>query len=335
MKKITKQFIFCALSLSALVIVGCSEDNNTGDSSLIVAQGVNGTISLVSPLVASQIVSEVNKNTYSFKITLDKPQAVDVQVRFEATGSAILGDDYEVITNDPTGSNAFVLIPANTTSATAKINILDDVEAEVDENFTLKIGTISTSNAVVNSNSVSFTIKNNLSPNLNLTFDYNHAFSISGTAYTLCGLNYDMDYYVLNSSFNDTGFYDAAASGCPEKLLMDSRFADGTYYVYNTVYNDRGLVNVYHDPFKIPTTVTFSRDGGIAPAKFVQEDAQVPTSTDGPNPSGTGDYYVITIVKAAGVYTLKNSLDQVIATGKNGNKIREALVHAKLNNKKK
>lgn len=323
--------MFCALSLTALTISSCSNDDNTGDSSLIVAQGVNGTISLVAPLSATQTVSEVNENTYQFTVTLDKPQAVDVQVRFDATGTATLGDDYEVITNDPTGSNSYILIPANTTTATAKIKILNDDTVEGDENFTLKIGTISTTNATVNSNTVSFVIKNFVSNELDLTFAFSKAFSIAGTSYTLAGIGYDMDYYLLDSSYNDTGNYDAATGASPEHLVLDvSTLAAGTYYIFYDIYDDGGISSVYHDPFDIPTKVNYFRGGAISPGTFVQEDAFVPNSTD-----GSGYDYVITIEVAGGVATLKNSVPQVIASGKNASKIKESLAHARLNNNKK
>jgi hypothetical protein len=36
-----------------------------------------------------------------------------------------------------------------------------------------------------------------------------------------------LDFYVLDANGNDTGNYQAAASGCPEVLTVSTKFANG------------------------------------------------------------------------------------------------------------
>jgi hypothetical protein len=43
---------------------------------------------------------------------------------------------------------------------------------------------------------------------------------LDGTTAKLCGIGYDLDFYVLDANYNDTGNYQAAASGCPEVLTI-------------------------------------------------------------------------------------------------------------------
>jgi hypothetical protein len=215
-------------------------------------------------------------------------------------------------------------------------------EAEGVENFTLQIGDVNTSNASLTPKTVSFTINNNLSTDLELTLNFQKSFVLGGTDLTMCGIGYDMDFYILDVDFNDTGIYDAAASGCPEAVTMDpARFPDGTYYVFYDIWETGnvnggtntatdGLPNFYHEPFVIPITVDYKRVGGINAGNFHQESEFAPSST---SPKGTSDY-VVTIEILNGVYTLKNSIDQVIVSGRSSGKIKASIDQARFKNRK-
>ena len=126
---------------------------------------------------------------------------------------------------------------------------------------------------------------------------------------------------------NDTGIYDAASTGTsPESITIpnDGTLVDGEYYIFYDIYDDGGISGVYHDPFDIPVTVDYERCGGIAPNVFTQEAAFVANSTDG---SGSG--YVMTVELSAGVFTIKDSADTTIASGKSSNKSKvEAAIKA-------
>lgn len=338
MKKITKQFLFCALSLSALTFVSCSKDDATGQSQLEVATGVIATVSLNAPLAASQTLNEGDDVSYSFTVTLNKPQSKDIHFKVSQIAGTADGDDFN--------ADAEVVIPAYATSATSTIHIINDCTAESTETLTLQVGDITTANATLTPVTMSFTINNELSDTMDLTFNFSKAFNLMGTATSLCAIGYDMDFYLLDSSFADTGIYDAAASGCPESLTLDPAvLADGTYYIFYDIY-DTGNINggantttdginqAFHDPFTIPISVDYERCGGINPGKFVQESAFAPTTTRAAGYQNPNGNFVIQIDIANGVYTLSNSLPQVIATGRHANNIAATIAQARRNNGK-
>lgn len=334
MKKITKQFLFCALALSAVTFVSCDDnDDATGYSTLEVTQGVVGTVNLVAPLAATQTVFEPvdadSEITYNFTITLNEPQSVDIHVNVaQIAGSATEGDDFKIITNEST--NKYMIIPAYATSVTGSVKVLSDVLVEGVEDFTLQIGDINTSNAVVAISTISFVVNNTLGTDLDLTFNFDKPFSIGGSNYTLCEIGYDMDYYVLDADGTDMGIYDAATGACTEHLTLGaSELEDGTYYIYYDIYDDGGLSGVPHTAFDIPTTTNYFRTDGIAPGVFAQEAAFVPSSVD-----GSGFDYVMTIEVANHVFTLKNSVPAVIASGRTANTFKAGIEHARKNRKR-
>lgn len=319
MKKITKQFLFCALSFAALTFVSCDDDDATGDSTINVTSGVVGTIGLVSPLAATQTVDEA-EGTYEFTVTLSHTQPVDVQVQvIQTAGSAVPGEDFDF--------SSIVTIPAYTLVGTGTIDVLENCGNPNDSNFTLQIGSITTSNATVNPMTVSFEIENSLEASLELAFQFNKSFSIAGTAYTLCGIGYDMDYYVLDANDEIIPDYSAATGACIEKLNMDlESYPNGTYTIAYDIYDDGGLSNQYHDPFAIPITVDYYRCGSALQGSYVEEGAV--SSTDG---SGSGTVVKVEILD--GVYTLVSAAGDDIATGKHSNKIKAAIEVARKNRK--
>jgi hypothetical protein len=343
MKKITKQFLFSALSLSALIFVSCSnKDDASGESSLKVATGVIATVSKNAPLAASQTINEGNDVSYTFTVTLNKPQSVDIHFKVSQIAGTADSDDYT--------ADAEVVIPAYATSATSTIKIINDCVPESAETLTLQIGDVTTSNGTLAPVTLNFTINNTLANALDLTFNYSKAFTLLGVNTSLCAIAYDMDFYLLDSSFADTGIYDAAASGCPEMLTLSaaSNLPNGTYYIFYDIW-DTGNINggantatdginyYFHDPFTIPITVDYFKCGGME-GTFAQESKYAPTTTKAAGaqtPSGDPlSNFVIQIDIANGIYTLKNSVPQVIASGRNANNIAATIAQARKNNGK-
>lgn len=286
-------------------MTSCNEDDATGDSTLEVATGVTGTVVTDFDSSTALTVNEADEETFTYMVSIDKPQAVDIHLTVsKISGSATVGEDIEFETD--------IVIPAHSTTATGSITILDDLTPESLEDITLQIGDVNTSNATIPTKTVSFNILNNLYDTLELTFNFNHDFSIAGTPYSLCGIDYDMDFYVFDAAGNDTGIYDAATVNCPEALtLTNGILPDGVYTILYDIYDDGGISSVYHDPFDIPVTVDYIRGGGISAGSFTQEDAFIPNSTD-----GSGSDYVMTVELAGGVFTIKDSQDQTIASGR-------------------
>lgn len=343
MKKTIKQLLYTSLGLLALLSSSCNNnDDNTGDSVLLVNKSSVSTI-LDAPLLATQTVNEGDEGVYSFTVSIPQASTVDIAVDVKQISGSANSDDFEFDNQ--------VIIPAYSKSATGTISILNDDLIEGDENFTLQIGTVSVANATLVPTTVSFTIKNFLSPDLEFTFGYNQPLAIPGvsglTLYNVSagGVPYDMDYFVLDEAFNDTGLYQAASSAEPEKLNVSdlmtnadgspnaSYLADGTYYIFYSLYSDATLSTIQDfTPVDVPTTVDYIRRGGIAAGTFVQEKDFVPTTKAAPGDTN----FVISFTKLAGVYTLNNSIPEVIASGRSSikDKLNIAVANARRNHKK-
>jgi len=336
MKKNKISVLAAILAIGSLAFTSCNKDDATGYSTL----EVNNTVATIAPIAPAVtmpvtpplvfgttpiVVDEVNEQEFKFSVTLDIPQPVAIQIKtVQVSGTATMGEDYTV---------SDVFIAPYATTGTGTIKILKDDAVESVETATLQVSDITTSNAVVTSKMVTFTINNWVSPMLNLDCNFDHDFSISGVDYSLCEKGYDMDYFVLNSSLVDTDNHTGATGACVEKVRLDSTtMTDGTYYIFYDIYSDAGLNSQYHDPFNIPTTVNYMRSGAIKAGTFVQEGSFVPTSTDG---SGSG--YVCTVTLAAGVFTIEDSNATVIASGRAAsfkNTIANSIAKARIANHK-
>jgi hypothetical protein len=333
MKKITKNFIISALSMTALLFVGCQEEPElTGQSTVEVAQNVTSSVAFVAPLAATQTVNEKAAGKYQYKLNISNAQPVDIFVKVKIkSGTATRGTDYDF--------DDQLLIKAYTTSVTGNINIISDGVYEPTENFVLEIGgDVNISNASIPATTISFTIVNALSDNLDLKFNFSKSFSDGGVARTLCGIGYDMDFYVLDANLKDTKIYQAAASGCPEILTVTpAKFKNGTYHIYYDLYDNHGLHTMNTPEFTIPITVDYSRGGSNVSGTFNQEAKFATTSKalgyEQGNTSEPYDY-VVTIVVNNGVYTLKNSIPTTVATLKTVNTVLNAIKEARINNKK-
>lgn len=313
MKKNKLNILALTLLCGGFLFTSCSEDDATGASTLIVNQGVSGNVVTDFDSSITVDVNEFDEETFTYTVTIDQTQPVDIHVSVkQIAGDATEGDDYDF--------SHEVVIPAYSTTATGSITILNDDTVEGVETFTLQIGDVNTSNASIPYKTVSFSINNWLSNDLDLAFNFNQDFYYQGGTLSTCAIGYDMDYYVFDAMGIDTGIYDAAASGCPERLSLSldpaspNYLVDGVYYIYYDIYDDGGLSSAYHDVFEIPTMVEYLRAGGITEDTFDQEAAFVPTST-----SGSGFDYVMTIEVAAGQFIIKNSTDDVLASGRHAN----------------
>lgn len=288
MNKYIIKVIFGCLT-STLILISCSKDDDTvGRSNIIVAQEVTGVISLVSPLVANQIVNEVDEGVYTFKVTLNKVQVVPVVVDVKQVSGDANEDDFSF--------DSSVTIPANSLVGIGTITIKNNDEvAEIDETFKLKIGTIGTANANVGTSEVNFTIKNFLSPDLNLTFNFDNEFTLSGRKLSIYNMGYDIDFEIKNASGVDTGNISAQTGATPEKLkITPTTFPNGIYTVKFVVYETghvtgstntptSGLDTNFHDPFVIPISVDYLRIGGDRGNK---ESIVKPLSTSIPTTTG-------------------------------------------------
>lgn len=344
-----KKISILSLITATTLFVGCdNKDDSTGASSLKAVENVTGVVSI--PVYAT-VQNEASGNAIPFSVTIDKPQIADIRVAIsQIAGTAKFDEDYTAPTE--------LVIPAYSTTASGVITILDDCTPEAAEGLTIQIGDVTTANVGIPTKTMVFTINNNFSPvntTLDLEFAFNKTVTFNGSQVALCAASYDMDFYITDAAFNDTGYYDAAASGCPEGISLSTDpaapnyLADGTYYVFYDVF-DTGNLNggantttdgferYYHEPFDIPVTVSYSRCGSLDLGVFNQESQYYASSTNAANVIDTSfgptSTYVVTIEVNAGVFTLKNSIPTVIASGRTAGK-KFDLAKARRNNPNK
>ena len=157
---------------------------------------------------------------YPFTINLSEAQIVDVKVLLSKTdGTATEGEDFTFPHE--------IIIPKGSTSVSGEIGIIKDTDFETTEDFTLIIASGDIANvATVNSKTVTFTIQNFASKELEMTFDWNKLINYAGTNYPTHG-NIDFDIYISTSPFsmndpfdNEMGIYDAASANAPEHLTI-------------------------------------------------------------------------------------------------------------------
>jgi hypothetical protein len=281
----------------------------------------------LATFTASALTVNEKDGTFSVKITTDKMLNRAISFSAEQIGGVlVLHDDYDII--DAT-------LEPFTKEATLVVKFYDDVIPEAAKTLQLQITTPSLANRyLLNPETVlpsyTITVNNYVSNILDLKFNFNKSFVDGTTNRTLCGIGYDMDFYVLDSNGNDTGNYQAAASGCPEVLTVSAaKFPNGTYDIYYDLYDEAGLPTRNTPEFTIPISVDYIR-AGFSSGTFQQEAEFALTSKD-----ASGFDYVVTIVVNNGVYTLKNSKGATAANTRSINTILETLKQARLNNKSK
>jgi hypothetical protein len=150
MKKIINKFSL-ALTIASLLIISCENNGDaTGYSNLIVTEGVVGTINLDGALTTSQTVREGDQGIYTYSISLDKPQSVDIHIKISQIDGNANDEDFEFTSE--------IIIPAYSIVGVGEIKILNDTDDEDNETFKLRIGDVNTSNALVTSQVLSFEI---------------------------------------------------------------------------------------------------------------------------------------------------------------------------------
>ena len=149
-KSINKNIIL--IFVLTLFLYNCQkEDNNTGDSTLEVATGVQGTVNFVAPLLSTQTVREADGAKFTFNVTISKPQSKDIYVKVLQTGGTADEDD-------ATFSHV-VIISAYQTTGKGTIEILNDNLEETTETLMLQIGDNTTANATLSQRNISISIK--------------------------------------------------------------------------------------------------------------------------------------------------------------------------------
>lgn len=277
------------VAISAFV-ASCSKEDNTGYSNLT-ASDATGTLTWNVPASITE-----RDTTFTFTITLDKPQIADIHIVVgQTSGDAEEGADFDVSDE--------LIIPAFTTSASGEFKLYNDSAIEGTETVTIKIGDNSLAN--INFEPVEKTVEilNAVGSALDLTFDWEGSATVDGVEVSLCD-EVDMDIYVFDVDQNDLGIYDAATGACPEHITIDG-WDNGDYYFWANLYanavrpTDGSVI-----PF--PITVHATQSGLLEDETYNQAAANIINSSDPDYDTDGGNTFkpIIKVTVSGSNYTI-------------------------------
>jgi len=236
--------IFALAIILTISLVSCdSKDDFTGDSKVdfkvptatyaIVGNNLNMTVdeSLIDPEAdeVNTITGDYRYGVYLVEATLSEAVQFDTFIDITQTGGSASGSDF---------STTRIKVPALQTVGYGKIMINQTGDEEGDETLAF---TTNTNSANVNgSETFSFDITGDfLNPDFMFSVGWcgEYEYEVIDDA-TITG-NFedaiDLDVYVFDSDFNNTGIGAGATSGCPEEISF-ADLPNGIYYVAIDVY---------------------------------------------------------------------------------------------------
>lgn len=249
------------LALSSLLFTGCNDDDATGDS-LINFSTVQVTLtSDMNNIVIDESAIDVdNPTVITVTATIAEPSPISLRIPLEWKSGSANASDY---------ATATIVIPAYTATS-ASTTVIIEKTGDIEGNETLVLGAGESPNLTTNNFELAIDIQNDyINDVLSMEVDWAGEGSYTASLpaeITVDFCDMDLDLLVYDSTFADTGIYDAATGSCPESVDF-SALADGTYYL---------VVNVYDNPFSalgaslaVPVTVTYSQEYIIDETSFV------------------------------------------------------------------
>lgn len=314
MKNKNLSILSIALLSLGSVFTSCNNDDAQDNSVVNVYDGAASVVA-VSSAINVNGVSTINEggveSTYSYSVVMDNVQPVDVYVSVALApgGDAIEGEDFDF--------DHQIRIPAFTTTGTGTITLYGDADVEGTESFKLLVGKATDANINLDSKELAFNITD--FGDLHLTFSFDKTFNFAGTDYTLCGLGYDMDFYLFNSEGVDAmGDYQAATANCTEEMTINlENLPEGEYELIQNVYATGPLTPGLIDPaFDIPVTVDYTRDHSTFAGTLVQDASDVINSDFAADPDNNNPVYIATVtISGSGIYTISKN-GQFVASGR-------------------
>lgn len=337
-----KNKIITLFSLIIFTSIFTSCDN--GDDVAEVVQINKPTMTIVFPTAVA--ATEGTTIPVTFNLSAPVGREFNVYVVMDQTNSTANGEDSDIA--EQTVNTTFqklITIPAFVTTFSDVIEISEDDLTEGDEILKLNIGDTRTS--AVNFQPVvsTITIKNVVADELVLDFNTNKTFTGSnGYSNNLCALKdvngdgYDIDYFLWDAAFADTGNATAQTGNCVETMTIKlTDLPDGLYHVISALFTNAGLDQAIGQfpligagDFSIPVSVDYLRSGSINKGTFVQEEANRYSAS---TPEGTLSQVVdvkISTVNGVRKFTVQSTdpTNPIIsATGKMHNKAKYVSKH--------
>lgn len=336
MKKMNiNKFVILASLFS--VFVSCANDDDLED----VRTGGKSVVT-----IDKTAVSASEGDVITFTLTIDKPSNKDIDFKIELAGGTGSFRDYTSSGEETTiGEGGYgqgtighkLVFPAYATTTTFTITLVKDLIVEGNETLEIwlrnsgnGLGLVDTASSKININIAEY-----ISDDLGLRLDWAQSTTnIHGTiedgVYTTTSptnpvghfSDYDFDFYVFDSAFNDITGYAAATGDSPEFAeVINADIPDGIYSVYVELYAPGATPLV---PFAHDLKLTISKYGVWSTT------IQIPTTS-----SETFSDFVVDIEKTGSTYTVTDyySADFIIS-GKNSKLIKKDLIKSKLRQRK-
>jgi hypothetical protein len=274
---------------------------------------------------------------YTIKFNLSAPVADNFTVYILRLNSSTSGNlDSDVSETSGVSAQKVVVIPAFATSFTTTIQIEEDDLAEGDETLVLQIGDSRTTAVTLQPINRTITIKNVVSDELVLDFNFDKTFTgTGGYSNTLCNVvssistpankPYDLDFLLYKGNVDQNNF-DAQTGACTETMKIDlspTGVTDGLYQVRAYVYTNADLdVATLTFPlvgvgqFNIPISVDYLRSGSINKGRFNQQDQFYLTSSSAEGTETPVVDLLVATVAGKRTVSIQSTTGVVAASGK-------------------
>lgn len=219
-------FSYLAAITTALFVVSCDQEDNTGFSTL---EPTSPTLSVTTSVSSKSLIED--DSVYEFTATLSTVQLVDVKLFVtQVAGDASNGDDYTV--------DGTLIIPAGSTSAKGKITILSDELIEATETVKIQIGDNRTANSTITPVFMDFTILNYTEGDLVLDLSWAMASATTDNSGEVIEPTDFADMRLLISTGpNNSDVIGEADGGSFESLVLPANTPNGVYYVVADFYD--------------------------------------------------------------------------------------------------
>ena len=299
MNKIIFKYLLTGLCL--VVLSACGKDDTEKST-------ITNVPMTIESIDASGIVNEVDEQLLTINFALDDGQIVDTKVQISVDplrSTATEGEDF-ILSTDVVELGAYIR------SSSFQIQVLNDLIAEGDETVTFIVSGLQEPFGASNTQEYVLTIKDFVDEEaLYLTFDWEGLGFYLGTGYSLCE-NVDMDIYVLDTNGDDQGIYDAATGACPERIIMDATWADGTYVFASNMW-ENGFAGLGTNT-DFPIRIAIDKPG-VYNSKFTPEDIWTSEDLDQANDGNTDFKACVTVVKNGDTYTVTQPDGSLIIEG--------------------
>jgi hypothetical protein len=271
--------------LIGLFLVGfsaCTKDETT--------RSVITNVPITIASVDADVTIEEQETVITVNFTMGDDQIVDTKVKIAVdplTTTATEGVDFDLLTSE-------VSIDAYGRTGSFDVQIHGDYLPEGTEIASFIVSGINDPFGANNTKEFKITITDFVDPDkLILTFDWEGLGFYQEVGYSLCE-NVDLDILVLDTDGNDLGIYDGATAACPEVIIIDQTWPDGTYAFASNMWENGFAGLMSNNDFPIRVAID---KAGIYNAAFKPTDIWTSEDLDGANDGNNELKPAITVIK--------------------------------------